>query len=103
MANDAQILKIGLVQMACAAEPGINLEKATAQIEIAASRGAKVICLQELFRSQYPCQSEDVRFFDLAEPIPGPTTEVLGTIASRNKVAVIASLFERRAQGVYHN
>src|SRR5216683_2101991 len=103
MANDGQVLKIGLVQMACAAEPGINLEKATAQIEIAASRGAKVICLQELFRSQYPCQSEDVRFFDLAEPIPGPTTEALGRLAAPRKIVIVASIFERRAQGVYHN
>ena len=103
MANDGQILKIGLVQMACAAEPGINLEKATAQIEIAASRGAKVICLQELFRSQYPCQSEDVRVFDLAEPIPGPTTEALGRLAAAREIVIIASIFECRAQGVYHN
>jgi len=103
MANDGQVLKIGLVQMACAAEPGVNLEKASAQIEIAASRGAKVICLQELFRSQYPCQSEDVRFFDLAEPIPGPTTEALGRLAAARKIVIIASIFERRAQGVYHN
>ncbi len=103
MANDGQVLKIGLVQMACAAEPGVNLEKASAQIEIAASRGAKVICLQELFRSQYPCQSEDVRFFDLAEPIPGPTTEALGRLAAARKIVIIASIFECRAQGVYHN
>jgi len=103
MANDGQVLKIGLVQMACAAEPGVNLEKASAQIEIAASRGAKVICLQELFRSQYPCQSEDVRFFDLAEPIPGPTTQTLGRMAAARKIVIIASIFECRAQGVYHN
>jgi N-carbamoylputrescine amidase len=94
---------VGLVQMSCAAEPQLNLEKALARIEEAAGRGAQVVCLQELFRSRYPCQSEDVRFFDLAEPIPGPTTEALSAVAAARKVAVIGSIFERRAAGIYHN
>jgi len=94
---------VGLVQMSCAPEPERNLDKAIAQIEEAARRGANVVCLQELFRSRYPCQSEDPRLFDLAEPIPGPTTDALSKIAVARKVVVIGSIFERRAAGVYHN
>jgi N-carbamoylputrescine amidase len=94
---------VGLVQMSCAEEPRLNLDKALARIEEAAQRGAQIVCVQELFRSRYPCQSEDVRFFDLAEPIPGPTTEALSAVAAARKVAVIGSIFERRAAGVYHN
>ena len=71
-------LRIALVQMSCEAEPRRNLDKALARIEEAAARGAKVICLQELFRSRYFCQSEEAGNFDLAEPIPGPSTEALG-------------------------
>jgi len=99
----AQRTTIGLVQMSCAAEPKLNLEKAIARIEEAAGRGARVVCLQELFRAHYPCQVEDPRFFDLAEPIPGPTTEALGRLAAARKIAIVASIFERRAQGLYHN
>lgn len=94
---------VGLVQMKCESEPRHNLEKALARIEDGAGRGAGVVCLQELFLSHYPCQTEDPRFFDLAEPIPGPTTEALGAVAAAKKVVVVASIFERRAAGVYHN
>ena len=100
---DAGILKIGLIQMACEREPDRNLEKAAARIEEAAARGAQIVCLQELYRSLYLCQSEDNDKFDLAETIPGPTTEKLGRLAAARKIAIIAPIFERRAAGIYHN
>jgi len=101
--GDEQNINVGLIQMACAPDPGVNLEHAIARIEEAADDGAGVICLPELFRSRYPCQSEDVTLFDLAEPIPGPTTDALGRLAASRKVVILASLFERRTAGVYHN
>ena len=94
---------VGLVQMTCDEKPDRNLKKALARIEDAAKKGATLVCLQELFRSQYFCQKEDVALFALAEPIPGPTTEAIAKVARRHKVVVVASLFERRAAGVYHN
>jgi N-carbamoylputrescine amidase len=94
---------VGLVQMAVGADPEENLRRAAARVEEAARSGAEVVCLQELFRSQYFCQKEDVRSFDLAEPVPGPTTETLGRVARQSKVVVVAPVFERRAAGVYHN
>ncbi len=100
---DAGHLRIGLIQMSCAADPAANLDKAVSRIEEAAGRGATVVCLQELFRSQYFCQSERNEMFDLAESIPGPATERLGRVAAAHKVVVIAPVFERRAEGVYHN
>jgi N-carbamoylputrescine amidase len=96
-------ITLGLVQMSCAAEPAHNLESAIARIEEAAARGAGVVCTQELFRSHYPCQVEDPKFFDLAEPIPGASTAALGKVARAKKIVIVASLFERRAAGVYHN
>jgi N-carbamoylputrescine amidase len=96
-------VRIALVQMGCEAEPQRNLDKALTRIDEAAARGAKVICLQELFRSRYFCQSEEARSFDLAEPIPGPTSEALGAAAAARKVVVVGSIFERRAEGIYHN
>src|SRR6266478_1837583 len=96
-------LRIALVQMSCEAEPQRNLDKALTRIGEAAARGAKVICLQELFRSRYFCQSEEARSFDLAEPIPGPTTEALSAVAAARKVVVVGSIFERRTEGIYHN
>jgi len=93
----------GLVQMSCTESPGANLQKAAALIEDAAERGAQVVCLPELFRSQYFCQREDVALFDLAETVPGPTTEALGKVAKALGVVVVAPVFERRAPGVYHN
>ena len=96
-------LRIALVQMSCETEPRRNLEKALARIEEAAARGAKIICVQELFRSRYFCQSEEARNFDLAEPIPGPSSEALSAAAAAHKVVVVGSLFERRTEGIYHN
>jgi N-carbamoylputrescine amidase len=103
MGSNADILTVGLVQMTCVEEPRINLEKALACVEDAAARGAQVVCLQELFASLYFCQTEDVARFELAESIPGPSTQALGRLAAARKIVIIASLFERRAPGVYHN
>ncbi len=96
-------LRIALVQMSCEAEPRRNLDKALTRIDEAAARGARVICLQELFRSRYFCQSEEARNFDLAELIPGPTTEALSAAAAARKVVIVGSIFERRTEGIYHN
>jgi N-carbamoylputrescine amidase len=98
-----QKYRAGLVQMSCGPDPDANLDKAADRVREAAREGAEVICLPELFRAQYFCQREDIALFDLAEPIPGPSTERLSAIAREEKVVVIASLFERRAAGLYHN
>jgi N-carbamoylputrescine amidase len=95
--------KIGLVQMSCGPEPEQNLAKALDRVREAARKGAQVVCLPELFMTQYFCQREDAALFDLAEPIPGPTTQKLSEIARETKVVLIASLFEKRARGLYHN
>ena len=95
--------RVGLVQMSCLPEPELNLDKALGFIADAAVRGAQVVCLPELFQTQYFCQREDHALFDLAEPIPGASSTKLADAARKNKVVVIASLFERRAAGVYHN
>ena len=95
--------RIGLVQMSCSPDPDANLDKAADRVREAAREGANVVCLPELFCAQYFCQREDIALFDLAEPIPGPSTERLSAIAREEKVVVIASLFERRAAGLYHN
>lgn len=92
-----------MVQMSCTPEPEQNLARAIAHIRDAAGKGAEIICLPELFQTQYFCQREDIALFDLAEPIPGPATERLGEVARELKITIIASLFERRAVGVYHN
>ncbi|MFZ0427959.1 MAG: carbon-nitrogen hydrolase [Acidobacteriota bacterium] len=97
------ILKIGLVQMTCSTDPEQNFAKAFSRVREAATDGARVVCLQELFRSRYFCQEEDVRFFELAQPIPGPSTEALGELARDLGVVIVASLFEKRAAGIYHN
>jgi N-carbamoylputrescine amidase len=97
------IVPVGLVQMRCSEDRDENLAKAAARVEEAAARGARIVCLQELFRSPYPCQSEDPARFDWAEPIPGPSTEALGKVAARCGVSLVASLFERRGEGLYHN
>jgi N-carbamoylputrescine amidase len=94
---------LGLVQMRCSIDPNENLDRAVVKVREAAKAGAQVICLPELFRSQYFCQTEEHVNFDLAEPIPGPSTEALARVAKEEKVVVIGSLFERRAAGVYHN
>lgn len=103
MTTSQNQITIGLVQMRCAPDATANLEKAVAGIRQAAAEGAQIVCLPELFRSPYFCQREDASLFDLAEPIPGPTTERLGEVARGLGVVVVASLFERRAAGVYHN
>jgi len=103
MAPEPPIFRIGLVQMACSMDPKANLAKAIEGIRAAASRGAQVVCLQELFLSPYFCQKEDAALFDLAEPIPGPATEALSREAARLDTAIVASVFERRASGLYHN
>jgi N-carbamoylputrescine amidase len=95
--------KIGLVQMSCSIDPEVNLKKAIAGIRAAAAKGAEIVCLQELFRSQYFCREENADLFDLAETIPGPSTEALGSVARELQVSIVASLFEKRAAGLYHN
>ncbi len=101
--DSSGIVTIGLLQTACSADAAANLKTTLAAAERAVKQGAKIICTQELFRSQYFCQSENHECFKLAETIPGPTTEVFQKFAKRHKVVVIASLFEKRASGVYHN
>ena len=95
--------RIGLVQTGCSLDPNENLAKAAWKIREAAARGARIVCLQELFRSQYFCREENAELFALAESIPGPSTETLGKLARELKVVIVASLFERRAPGLYHN
>jgi N-carbamoylputrescine amidase len=94
---------LGLVQTSCSSDLEANFEKAVAGVRKAAEQGAQIVCLQELFRSEYFCQTEDHAFFDLAEPIPGPSTERLGALAKELEVVIVASLFEKRAEGLYHN
>ena len=95
--------RVGLVQMRCSTQAGENLAKAIALTREAAQRGAQIVCLQELFRSQYFCREENVEWFNLAEAIPGPSTQALGKIARELGIVIVASLFERRAAGLYHN
>ena len=99
----ARIVNVGLIQAACSPDPAANLKNTLAAAERAARDGAQIICTQELFRSQYFCQSEDYQHFQLGEPIPGPTTQAFQQLAKENQVVIIASLFERRAAGLYHN
>jgi N-carbamoylputrescine amidase len=96
-------ITLGLVQMQMSADPADNLTRAIAQVREAARRGAQLICLPELFQSRYFCQTEDHEFFKLAEPMPGPGTERLGRLAGELGVVLIASMFEKRAEGLYHN
>jgi N-carbamoylputrescine amidase len=98
-----RIVKVGLIQSACSPDPAANLKNTLAAAERAARDGAQIICTQELFRSQYFCQSEDYQYFQLAEPIPGPTTQAFQELAKATQAVIIASLFEKRASGVYHN
>ena len=96
-------VKVGLVQMSCSGDARLNMEKAISGIRDAASKGANIVCLQELFTSLYFCDVEDYENFKLAEPIPGPSTDILSEVAKELGVVIIASLFEKRAQGLYHN
>ena len=95
--------RIGIVQMSCTKSKEENLEKACAQIRAAAGKGAEIICLQELFTSLYFCDEENYDYFELAESIPGKTTDVLSSLASELGVVIIASLFEKRTEGLFHN
>ncbi len=99
----AQHLRIALTQMACGRDPAANLKRQLVLLNDAARQGAKILCTQELFGTQYFCQMEKHEFFKLAETIPGPTTRALAAVARRHKVVIIASVFERRSAGVYHN
>lgn len=94
---------VALIQMSCSVDPQENLDKVVAMIDEAAGQGARIISTQELFRSRYFCQSENHDNFELAEPIPGPSTEVLSKLARDRGVVIVGSLFERRAPGLYHN
>ncbi|HEX6738723.1 MAG TPA: carbon-nitrogen hydrolase [Vicinamibacteria bacterium] len=98
-----QSFRVGLVQMKMSADPVANVERAVAGVREAAAKGAQAVCLPELFRSPYFCQREDAQLFDLAEPVPGPSTEALGAAARETGTVVVAPLFERRAPGLYHN
>ena len=103
MTTNARKYNVGLVQMRMGPDPEANLASAVRHVREAARLGANIVCLPELFRAQYFCQREDIRLFDLAEAIPGPSTTRLGEVAREARVVVIASLFERRAPGLYHN
>ncbi|MBN7798602.1 carbon-nitrogen hydrolase [Parahaliea mediterranea] len=96
-------LSVGIVQQACGDDPAANLQRSIDGIRATAARGARLVVLQELHRSRYFCQQEDTAVFDLAESIPGPSTEALGAVARELGVVLVTSLFERRAAGLYHN
>jgi len=96
-------VKLGLVQMSCSANKDENLQKAISAVQEAVTEGAQIVCLQELFTSLYFCDQENYENFKLAEPVPGPSTEALCKVARSLSVVIIASLFEKRAQGIYHN
>lgn len=97
------LVRVGLVQMSCSDDPNENLTKALHRVEEAVQGGANIVCLQELFRSRYFCQTEDPALFDLAEPIPGKTTTLLAEHARKFRIVLVASLFEKRTEGIYHN
>jgi N-carbamoylputrescine amidase len=103
MSQYASPFTVGLVQMRCSTDPEDNLQRACEGLREAARRGAQVACLPELFRTRYFCQKEDSALFDLAEPIPGPTTEALARVALETRMVVVGSIFERRTAGLYHN
>ena len=96
-------VKIGAVQSRCSSDLDANLATAERGIRKAAAAGVQIICLQELFRSLYFCQVEDHKYFEMAEPVPGPTTEKMQALAKELGIVIVASLFERRAPGIYHN
>jgi N-carbamoylputrescine amidase len=101
--KNSKEIGVGVVQMRCSEDPADNLQRALGGIAEAARSGAQVVCLQELFRTQYFCQREDAALFSLSESVPGPTTQALAKAAAEHGVAVVGSVFERRAAGVYHN
>src|SRR5437879_13548691 len=95
--------RVALVQTRCGADPEKNFSRALDFIRDAAKKGARIVCLPELFRSQYFCQNEDIKNFKLAETIPGPSTEALSKVARQKKIVIVASVFEKRTAGIYHN
>src|SRR5438132_4291093 len=101
--QQSKTVTLGLVQMRCQPELAVNLENAIAHIRKAAKAGAQIICLPELFCAQYFCQRQDPAIFDVAEPVPGPTTEALARVARDTNTVLVASILERRAAGVYHH
>src|SRR5947207_4885243 len=101
--SKSKSVAIGLVQMSCDPQPAANLKKAIARIGEAAKKGAQIVCLQELFRSQYFCQTEDIQLFKLAESIPGTSTDALSKLARQKKIVIVASIFEKRTAGIYHH
>ncbi len=96
-------ISVALIQMSCSADPARNLRTALDKIASAVKKGAKLVCLPELFRSLYFCQKQDYKCFQLAEPIPGPTTQALSSAAKKHKITLVSSLFEKRTGGLYHN
>src|ERR1043166_7442735 len=103
MKQSSSTITLGLMQMRVGPKPDENLKRTVKAAEDAAKKGAQIICTQELFRSYYFCQNEDHQNFKLAETIPGPSTEALGKLARDNKLVIVASLFEKRSAGIYHN
>jgi N-carbamoylputrescine amidase len=101
--SSSRIVRVGLTQMPCGDDPAANLDNQVRLTERAMKAGARIVCTQELFRSQYFCQVEDHRFFSLAETIPGPSTDALSAVARKYNAVVVASVFEKRAAGLYHN
>ena len=99
----AEKFRVGLVQMSATPDPDKNLQRAVDRLHQASAKGAQIVCLPELFRTQYFCQREDTALFDLAEPIPGPTSMRLAEVAKQLRIVVVGSVFEKRAPGVYHN
>lgn len=97
------VVSIGLIQMSCTENKQANIHKATSKIKEAAEKGAQIVCLQELFSSLYFCDTENYEHFNLAEPVPGPTTEHFSLLSKQLKIVIIASLFEKRASGLFHN
>lgn len=100
---DSSIRTIGLIQQTCSDDLSENMDTTIRSIREAADRGAQIICLQELYRSRYFCQTEDINLFSLAEPIPGPSTDILGKVAAELGVVIVVPLFEKRAEGLFHN
>jgi N-carbamoylputrescine amidase len=103
MTQSARPFTVSLIQMRCSPDPAENLRKACDALRDAAARGTQIACLPELFRTEYFCQVEEAARFDLAEPVPGPTTEALARVAAETGMAIVGSVFERRTAGVYHN
>jgi N-carbamoylputrescine amidase len=101
--SDTTTIRLGLIQATCSDDPANNMQEAIRAITEASEKGAQIVCLQELFRSRYFCQTEDVELFSLAETIPGPSTDALCKLAENLEIVIIVPLFEKRTEGIYHN